>query len=47
MELQPVIVALLAGIILGMLWLGWELRKLNTTLQPVLGSSIVQGLSAL
>ena len=38
---------LLAVLVLGLAWLALELRKLNTQLSPILGSSLAQGIAAL
>ena len=46
-NLAPAIVALLAIVAVALAWLLIEARRLNEALEPVLGSSIVTGLSSI
>ncbi len=45
--LQPAIVGLLAVLVLGIGVLTWQAWRLNQALEPILSSSIAQGLAAI
>lgn len=45
--MDPLVTGLLAVLALVVAWAGWEISRLRRDLEPILSSSIAQGLAAL